>query len=367
MKLPNSCNIDPDGDLVLILLDHGDTCERVVKHLKGNITLSLSQSGSRAKRSLNGQVKVTPSESSHAVARKSSDAEDGQPQEIRLNVSSKHLTLASPVFKTLLRGGFAESKDLNKGLAAEVRLPEDHPAALWLLLYIIHGQPKRAPDWVDLGMLTEVAVLVDKYELHEATEIITDTWCTIIENAKYKATCSPNQHLQLICVSWVFRKPKMFFKRTHLAMRYSDRDLAAEGVTDLPIPIEVLEKVDHARTRALGLCLGKVQGFYTQYLKKPSDSSICSAYCDTMVLGALMKGLAAENLVPFPVSPYKGISYSKLSEALSGMVLSSLCEALVGMNLVSNLTKKQCSIKNALNRTVREAGLALKGLKLDEF
>ena len=240
MKLPKSCNIDPDGDLVLILLDYGDTHERVVKHLKENITLSLSQNGSRAKRSLNGQDKVTPSESSHAVAEKSSDAEDGQSQEIQLSVSSKHLTLASPVFKTLLRGGFSESKDLNKGLAAEVRLPEDDPAALWLLLYIIHGQPKKALDWVDLSMLTEVAVLVDKYELHEATEVVTDTWFTIVEKANSRVTCSLNQHLQLICVSWVFRKPRMFFQMTHLAMRYSDRDLAAEGAVDLPIPVEVL-------------------------------------------------------------------------------------------------------------------------------
>lgn len=219
---------------------YGDTHERVVKHLEENITISLSQNGSRAKRSLNGQIKVTPSGSSHAVAGKSSDAEDVQPQEIRLNVSSKHLTLASPVFKTLLRDGFAESKDLNKGLAAEVRLPEDDPAALWLLLYIIHGQPKKAPDWVDLSMLSEVAVLVDKYELHEATEIITDTWFTIVEKANSNVTASLSQHLQLICVSWVFRKPGMFFQMTHLAMRYSDRGLAAEGVVDLPIPVKIL-------------------------------------------------------------------------------------------------------------------------------
>ena len=80
-----------------------------------------------------------------------------------------------------------------------------------------------------------------------------------------------------------------------------------------------------------------------------------------------MTGLAAENLFPFPVSPYKGISYSKLSKALSKMVLPSFCGALDGMNLVSNLTEEQCGIGKALNRSVREAGSALKGLKLDEF
>lgn len=86
-----------------------------------------------------------------------------------------------------------------------------------------------------------------------------------------------------------------------------------------------------------------------------------------MVLGGLVTGLTAKNLFPFPVSPYKGISYSKLSKALSEMVLPSFCGALDGMFLVSDLTGEQCGIENALTRSVREAGSTLKGLRLDEF
>ena len=41
----------------------------------------------------------------------------------------------------------------------------DDPDVLTVLLYLVHGQFRKVPREVDLGTLTNLAILVDKYEL----------------------------------------------------------------------------------------------------------------------------------------------------------------------------------------------------------
>ncbi len=51
-------------------------------------------------------------------------------------------------------------------------MPDDNTAALCMLLYIIHGQPEKAPEKASLTTLTHVAILVGKYELHEGQRLL---------------------------------------------------------------------------------------------------------------------------------------------------------------------------------------------------
>jgi hypothetical protein len=243
MKLPESFDIDLEGDLTLILLDKGETDKELVKHLEEFISLSREQNGSRAKGSLDDQVRnARPKETPQAISsRSSSKASDSDLQEMRLRVSSKHLTLASAVFKALLRGGFAESRVLEVGLPAEVRLPDDEPAALLLLLYIIHGQPKKVPKEVSLNTLTHIAVLVDKYELHEVTAAAADAWYDMLERkGMTKNKHSLEELYQFLCISWVFRWTNMFNSMAHSAMLYSEGDIAVGKAADLPMPANLL-------------------------------------------------------------------------------------------------------------------------------
>ena len=246
MHLPNSCELDPDGDLILILLDRGDTDQTLVNHVKNSISISHTQNRIRTKRSLSGRSKnVMPVEETDAVTPQSSaEVADNESREIRFKVSSKHLSLVSPVFKALLRGGFAEGQKKNAGMLTEVRLHDDHPAALWLLLLIIHGQPKKVPASVSLETLIPISILVDKYELHEVAEVTTDVWFSSLE----KEVMSKDDHcfeeiVQLVCISWVFRKPDMFFNMTHMTMLYSVGSLESEEAAGLPIPAVALGKL----------------------------------------------------------------------------------------------------------------------------
>jgi hypothetical protein len=78
MRLPESFDIDLEGDLTLILLDKGETDKDLVKHLGKFVSLSREQNGSRAKGSLDDQMKnARPKESPQAVSsRSSSEASD---------------------------------------------------------------------------------------------------------------------------------------------------------------------------------------------------------------------------------------------------------------------------------------------------
>lgn len=170
------------------------------------------------------------------------DEEDAY-QMFHIRVSSKHLILASRVFKRLLQGSFKEGQQLSSQDHIVLPLPEDNPAALLVLLNLIHGQTRKVPRTVDLWMLTELAILVDKYELLEATEMTMEHWFRGLKSDILLDFT--NNLLPLIFVSWVFRKPEIFRKVTRAAQLESEGLLE---VNQLPIPQSVLGiSLNHVR------------------------------------------------------------------------------------------------------------------------
>ena len=158
-------------------------------------------------------------------------------QAVRIRVSSKHLTLASPVFKTMLKVKYQEGLNLYSQGHAELPLPDDNPAAFLIILHLIHGQIRKVPRKIDLWMLTELAILVDKYELSETVEMMLDYWLQDLKST-IPLTLS-NDLLPWICISWVFKKSDIFKKVTKTAQTESEGLLAAN---QLPIPESVLSK-----------------------------------------------------------------------------------------------------------------------------
>lgn len=69
---------------------------------------------------------------------------------VHMLVSSKHMMLASPVFRAMLRPDtFKEGQTLQAAGKLEVSLPDDDPVALVVLLNIIHGQTRKVPRRVE--------------------------------------------------------------------------------------------------------------------------------------------------------------------------------------------------------------------------
>lgn len=197
---PQHHEIDPDGDLILVLPKHVNQFEKSSEDL-------------------------------------SSDTDDCASNKhktnIRMRVSSKHLTLASSVFRTMLHTQFKEGLALQATGRLEVPLPDDHPDALVILLNIVHGRLRRVPRRVSLHVLRHISVLVDKYQLQESVEVFSDMW---VEELKGSIPLSFTKDLlPWICISWIFKRLAEFRLTTQIAQCES-KDTIETQDDEYPIP-----------------------------------------------------------------------------------------------------------------------------------
>ena len=141
---------------------------------------------------------------------------------VHMLVSSKHMMLASPVFKAMLQAStFKEGQTLSAAGKVEVPLPEDDPNAFEVVLNIIHGRNKLVPRVLSLEMLTSVSLLVDKYQMAEAVQCFSDTWIgALIEDLpEVYPSKMPGSVLRWLQISWVFENNEVFTKMTELLER----------------------------------------------------------------------------------------------------------------------------------------------------
>ncbi|KAK0640759.1 hypothetical protein B0T16DRAFT_418419 [Cercophora newfieldiana] len=117
-----------------------------------------------------------PSKSTDGAASSTADSDSetapDTPQRTYLRVSSKILSLASPVFKTMLSGSFREASDftahnLKSPTSSEkftLSFPEDDATAMTLLLRILHFDYDNVQARPTPKLLEQLAFLTDKYQ-----------------------------------------------------------------------------------------------------------------------------------------------------------------------------------------------------------
>lgn len=208
--------LDPNGDVFVILKDQdGDS-------KSDNTCMELDNQGG-------------DSESDNIYMNVDNDTSQSK---IRLQCSSKHLTLASSVFDAMLSKNFKESVTLRSGKPLDLPLPDDDLAALLILLNIIHLKTRKIPLEVDLYMLTRIAFMVDKYRLQMAVAIFSDIW---IDHLKAKIPQSWTEDLRRwIFISWVFQCPAEFKFATRIAEQQSESRIDESEEIDLPIPCSIV-------------------------------------------------------------------------------------------------------------------------------
>ncbi len=309
------------------------------------------------------------------------EADEEDPAQVfHVRVSSKHLILASSVFKRILQVGFKEGQQLSSQGHTELPLPDDNPAALLVLLNLIHGQTRKVPRTVDLGMLTELAILVDKYELLETTEMVMDHWFHGLE--KDVPLSFTDDLLPWMCLSWVFKKPEIFRKVTRVAQLESEGLLE---VNQLPIPQSVLgtfstipeqqdidvstDKINRCRQDTLSDIFAYLQGILENY---QGSTRTCpqGIECDGMLLGSLTIGLKATNILEPPLPPYNGFSVKGLLERLSELRVPQFCSYILNLRNIgyySHSSVRTCGgIKGPLEAKTVELAQKLQGLELTD-
>ncbi|PVH85234.1 hypothetical protein DL98DRAFT_409677 [Cadophora sp. DSE1049] len=134
--------------------------------------------------------------------------------DVRMQVSSKHLAMASPVFKAMLAHGFAEGEALRTQGKVEIPLPDDDPEAMAVLLDIIHGRSRRVPREVSVTQLALLAIVIDKYHSHEVAEVYSDIWLHHFKDEYDDFIINDESDLSMqlmwLTISWVFGNNTIF-------------------------------------------------------------------------------------------------------------------------------------------------------------
>lgn len=160
-----------------------------------------------------------------------------------MQVSSKHMTLASPVFKAMFTSPFAESETLRAIGQVEIELPDDDCFAFTILMNIIHARGQQTPREVSVKTLASIAILVDKYELHNSVTIFARMWVDrILERTSYIREQDEAYLLLWLSISWVFRNNPLFTGVSKKLINHIQSEFDVAVFDKLPIPQQIFGK-----------------------------------------------------------------------------------------------------------------------------
>ncbi|KAH0538932.1 hypothetical protein FGG08_004523 [Glutinoglossum americanum] len=330
--------LDPDGDLILVLVGHDE---------------GLHTNGLSDETALGENVTMERSV---------------QNEKIRFRVSSKHLCLASPVFRVMLQGKFKEAAVLLSTGTVEIPLEDDNPAAFLILLNIIHGYTRKVPRKITLDLLTQIAILLDKYNCREVVEAFSERWIDQLRGDVPRSLT--NTLLLWLCIAWIFEEPAEFRAITQIAERESPGVIEGDQVNSLPIPSSVLNSINAKRQAAISSTLCTLQSFLQKY---QGSTILCRKggtpgfNCDAMVLGGLTKGMASIGLLPPPIPPYEGLSFTKLVGGIRDMQLPALCDSSKHPNGWELYSSPPCGVKHGVQSSINIIEARIRGLSLSDF
>ena len=168
-------------------------------------------------------------------------SEGGEPltQTVYLRVSSKHLILASAMFRKMLDSDqFSEGRTLHSNGNLIIPLPDDSEALI-ILMYIVHGMTNLVPRKVTLDTLTKLAILIDYYQLHVAVGLVSGTWIADQKQRSFPKSYVP-EVIPWLYISWVFLMEDEFTQLTRILQYESDDRLEDIIGKDLLIPAPIV-------------------------------------------------------------------------------------------------------------------------------
>ncbi|KAG6105512.1 hypothetical protein E4U14_005100 [Claviceps sp. LM454 group G7] len=281
--------------------------------------------------------------------------QNAESNEVQFRLSSRHLALASPIFKTMLNGIWKESaapSDQSKKSAKTRKPPKkgsdsstryELTATEWddevflMLMNIIHGRNTLVPLSIDLTTLVKLSVLVDYYQCQEVTQFVVRIWIKeFVLPTSYGRDC-----VAWIFVSWVFSCGELFEKMTQLAMKGSEGGF---GTIYLPLPPNLLTAMEQKRDQFLD-DIFKILGNLCQSLCKGRLG--CSFECSSMLLGSLLQGIDERKL-------YQTCSARRVR--------------LIVLSLSTGAQRKcVCSLQQLLGLEFNRAWQNLDGLRLKDY
>ncbi|KAK3382141.1 hypothetical protein B0T24DRAFT_564082 [Lasiosphaeria ovina] len=231
---------------------------------------------------------------------------------LRIKVSSKHLTLASRVFKSKLAASPGTQSDGRVHLTFGDGLFD--PKAVTAVLNAVHARGRKVPRAVDLETLANITLVVDKFGLLDAIDVYADRWVDALLDSLPAA--HPRDLTLWVYISHVFRRADVFKTATKLVAAHATGPIRDLG---LPLREKLIKHLDAQRQDLVGQAVAAVHGTLDELT---GGSAACAAYhCDALLLGELVKTLHAARLVwPPPAKPFTGVSFAGVVEAVTAGV-----------------------------------------------
>jgi hypothetical protein len=138
-------------------------------------------------------------------------------------------------------GPFREAAELRRRGVVKIALPDDHAPSLLTVLRVVHGRLALVPDTLAAGELHRVALVVDKYALHEPLRLQSDRWLDALARAPRPMPFDADDadFLAQLSIFWVFGRETRVAELARLAVRGWSRPFDA-AAAEKRLPGELL-------------------------------------------------------------------------------------------------------------------------------
>jgi hypothetical protein len=152
-----------------------------------------------------------------------SKSQEASQLQLRIKVSSKHLSLASPRFSYELKGASIDEADSRYHL----QLSGFDPEAVKIIANIIHGRGSRVPKSVDVDVLANIAFFVESYQCLDAVEVYVERWVRGLEGGLPKTY--GREVVLWMYISYVFHLTDLFKAFTKIVIAESNGPIHGLG------------------------------------------------------------------------------------------------------------------------------------------
>ncbi|KAI0537125.1 hypothetical protein GGR58DRAFT_358550 [Xylaria digitata] len=229
----------------------------------------------------------------------------------QFKASSKHLTLASTYFKKMMAGPWREANEVHDDGLLHWGFSGFDVSAVSIILSVMHGLNRRVPRTVDLGMLAQIARVVDYLSCHEVMELYASIWVAHLQGPTDSSSRADWDGW--ISVAGVFQNADIFKQWTRVAII---QKLNVPPSLELPILSQAYDAIDQRRQ----LHLGKIFAVIYDHMDRLIERKTCCVECDAILLGTLVRQMRAHSFPRLrPTKPYEGMSVSSAVEAMRGL------------------------------------------------
>jgi hypothetical protein len=136
--------------------------------------------------------------------------ETNQPEnKRRFRVSSKVLSLASPVLRKMFHSQFKEAMEIRKAPSPVcIELSDDDGEALFLVCGALHYRTNTMPEVLPIDTLVKVSILSDKYDMSAGLSGWSSTWV----KKSMRSACNQGDFEDLLCAAYSLDAAEIFFE-----------------------------------------------------------------------------------------------------------------------------------------------------------